>query len=133
MSFDSLLIDPLVVVRSTLSEEEEDLDEMGHPTVTGTSVTPFRGRLEAKGASEMAQLVQAGAGLADFVIRARGVDVTGADYIAHADPDDPTAEDTTDPRRYNVVGIRPIRDSRGPHHLAIDVKLVTGTPGEVPS
>ena len=122
MGFDDRLIMPLVAVRTTRSDEIIDRDEYGQPVATGTVVTPFRGLIQPRAIREVAAISQAGLEVGEQVIYARPFDVIGADYIAHADPDDPAHIDSLDPRRYQVTGVR---DAAGlGHHIEIDAHLV---------
>ena len=117
MAFADLLRHPLAIVRTPMLTDEEDLDEMGHPTAGTTVVTEVRGLVQPKSAREVALISQAGAGLSDHTIYLLPTDLTGADYIRHV-PDDG--------RRYDVTGVR---DAAGQaHHLEVDARLVTGTP-----
>jgi hypothetical protein len=123
VSFRSLLRHRLVAVRRTLSDDPADRDDYGQPTVTGTATIPFRGRVSPKSVRETALVSQAGAQIGDHTIFAEPFDLAGSDYIAFADPADPTQEDPGDDRRYEVTGIR---DAAGQsHHLEIDARLVT--------
>jgi hypothetical protein len=117
------LIHRLVAVRTTRDDDVGDRDEYGQPVDVSTDTTAFRGLVQPKEAREQALLSQAGAIASDHTIFAWPVDIIGADYIAFADPDDETAEDPNDDRRYQVTGIR---DAAGiGHHLEIDAVLVT--------
>lgn len=130
MSFDSLMIHPLVLVSVPLSHAEGDLDDYGQPTPGTPVVTPFMGRVYAKSEREVSESQQTGAGVADYRIRTRAtIDPVGVDYIAHADPEDTTQEDASDDRRYEIVGVARRNDRGGEHHLSIECKLVTATPG----
>lgn len=132
MSFDSLMIHPLVLVSQPQSDEEADLDEYGHPTADGDPVvTPFLGRVYSRSAREVAETAQGGAGLSDHTIRTRAtISPLGVDYIAHADPSDHTRADPDDGRRYELVGVHQRNARAGLHHLELDVRLVTATPGQ---
>lgn len=122
MGFDDRLITPLIAVRTIRSDAIADRDEYGQPMEVATVLTPFRGLVQPKDVRETAAISQAGVAIADHTVYARPLELIGGDFIAHADPDDETAIDTTDPRRYEITGIR---DAAGlGHHLEIDARLV---------
>lgn len=129
MSFDSLMIHPLVAVRRVLSDDEADLDESGHAIVTDETTTAFYGRVYSKSAREIAQSTQDGAGISDHIIRLRPIDLLGVDYIVPADPANINHVHPTDLRRYEVRAIHVRNDRHGPHHLSVEAQLVVGTPG----
>jgi hypothetical protein len=133
MSFDSLMIHPLVAVRRVTSDDEADLDESGHATVTDEVLTAFYGRIYSKNAREIAQSTQDGAGISDHIIRLRPVDLLGVDYIVPADPEDIHRVHPTDLRRYEVQAIHPRNDRHGLHHLSVEARLTVGTPGGSPT
>jgi SPP1 family predicted phage head-tail adaptor len=109
MSFDALLINDLVIKRSTPSGT---FDDYGQPVMTETPVATVLGRLQPRSVREVMLASQAGVEVGTHVAFLRPIDLASGDWFGY------------DGHRFDVVGIREIDGRTGPHHVEVDLRSV---------
>lgn len=113
MSFAARMIHPLAIVTPTTTGEP---DEYNHPTAGTPAVALVMGNVQPRKAREIALSTNAGAELADYRIYLPTQDIPESGAWIRDEPDAG--------RRYDIVGVEPLRFGREPH-LEILARLVT--------
>lgn len=108
MSFDDLLIHPVVIWRSTPGA----VDEYNDPTVTWGIVATIDARIVPKSGREIPQANEAGPRSGQFVIYTNPTDVTEADHLVSEEGD------------VYEVGFVAERSGAELHHLELDATKV---------
>lgn len=120
MSFDSLMIHTLSVVRQV---ETGDEDEYGQPVREPQTIETFSGDAQVKGAREIARRSEAGPVVGAWTLYTRPRDILTSDAILH----DPTvcglARDLP-AATWELKAVNPRRDRTGIHHFEIDADLI---------
>jgi len=127
MSFAGRLVHRLAIIAATTGDpnDVDDLDDYGHVTELGETVTAVRGLVQPRTVKEITAISQAGAAVGDHVIFLLPTNLPGNAYLVDADEDGvPLAAG----RRFDVVGVRSFEFGRSPH-LEVDVRVVGSQEG----